>query len=77
MFYHEPKIAYYVNIQYFSCKNMVQHGPTGNLIPGPTGIGPRNTPNVVQLNITWTSPRSSGPSDLVQGIHLPSFDYPF
>ena len=66
-FYHEPKITYYyVNIQYVSCKNMVQNGLTGNLIPGPTGIGPRNTPHLVQLNITWTGPRSNGPSDLVQ-----------
>ena len=45
---------------------MVQNGLTGNLIPGPTGIGPRNTPHLVQLNITWTGPRSNGPSDLVQ-----------
>ena len=52
-------------------KNLVQHGPTGNLIPGPTGIGPRNTPHFVQLIITWTDPRSNGPGDLVQGIHLP------
>ena len=58
----------HVNIQYFSCK---KHGSTGNLIPGPTGIGPRNTPHLVQLNITWTGLRSNGPSDLVQGIHLP------
>ena len=54
------------NIQYVSCKIMVQNGLTGNLIPGPTGIGPRNIPHLVQLNITWTGPRSSGPSDLVQ-----------
>ena len=54
------------NIQYVSCKNMVQNCLTGNLIPGPTGIGPRNTPHLVQLNITWTGPRSNGPSDLVQ-----------
>ena len=49
---------------------MVQHGPTGNLIPGPTEIGQRNTPHLVQLYITWTGPRSNGPSDLVQGRHL-------
>ena len=74
-FYHEPKITYYyVNIQYVSCKNMVQNGLTGKLIPGPTEIGPRNTPHLVQLNITWTGPRSNGPSDLVQCIHLPSED---
>ena len=58
---------------------MVQHGPTGNLcnlILGPTGIGPRNTSHLVQLNITWTGPRSNGPSDLVHGKHLPVFTVP-
>ena len=72
-FYQKPKITYtiYVNIQYFSCKNMGHHGPAGNLLLGPAGSGPSNTPHLVQLNITWTSPRSNGPSDLVQGIHWP------
>ena len=38
-------------------------------ILGPTGNSPRNTPHFVQLIITWTSQKSNGPSDLVQGIH--------
>ena len=32
-------------------------------------FGPRNTPHLVQQVITWTGPRSNGPSELVQGIH--------
>ena len=34
-------------------------------------FGPRNTPHLVQQVITWTGPRSNGPSELVQGIHSP------
>ena len=49
-------------------KNMVQNGLTGNLIHGPTGIGPRNTPHLVQLNITWTGPRSNGPMNTLTSI---------
>ena len=40
---------------------MVKH----NYLPGQTGIGPFGP-----MNITWTDPRSNGPSDLDQGIHL-------
>ena len=58
----------YIDAYYFSCKNIVLYGPTGIKL-GPTGNSPRNTPHFVQLIITWTSQKSNGPSDLVQGIH--------
>ena len=41
---------------------------TGNKT-GPIDIWSKESPHLVQLVITWTGPRSNGPSELVQGIH--------